>query len=225
MSPVQARLQALAAALLFSTGAQGSKLQPSQDCRFRLSGPVSRRSRCCCSCAGRLVWSLQVVAGRNRLRGHAHVVRVVDETDDGSERDLSSVDGAALSAPARPAPAGRALQAPRSRLPGGCGGRDGRVVSWGSRTATRHRARSGAAETYLAVACSITWAFTLVALRYVERDHSRPGLGMSAVALGNLFASVAALPFAWPLPCSVDRGVGDDRVSRCRARSDSPMCA
>ena len=32
----------------------------------------------------------------------------------------------------------------------------------------------------LALMCSITWALTLVALRYVERDHSRPGLGMSA---------------------------------------------
>jgi len=41
-----------------------------------------------------------------------------------------------------------------------------------------------------------------VALRYVERDHSRPGLGMSAVAAGNLFASIAALPFALPLPAA-----------------------
>ena len=54
----------------------------------------------------------------------------------------------------------------------------------------------------LGVVCSITWALTLVALRYVERDHSRPGLGMSAVAFGNLFAAIAALPFAWPLPAA-----------------------
>jgi DME family drug/metabolite transporter len=54
----------------------------------------------------------------------------------------------------------------------------------------------------LGVVCSITWAFTLIALRYVERDHSRPGLGMSAVAVGNLFASVAAMPFAWPFPAA-----------------------
>ena len=52
----------------------------------------------------------------------------------------------------------------------------------------------------LGVLCSVVWALTLVALRYVERDHSRPGLGMSAVALGNVFASVAAMPFALPLP-------------------------
>jgi DME family drug/metabolite transporter len=54
----------------------------------------------------------------------------------------------------------------------------------------------------LAVACSITWAFTLIALRYVERERSRAGVGVSAALLGNLFASVAALPFAWPLPAA-----------------------
>ena len=54
----------------------------------------------------------------------------------------------------------------------------------------------------LGVVCSITWAFTLVALRHVERDHSRPGLGMSAVVIGNLFACVSAMPFAWPFPAA-----------------------
>jgi drug/metabolite transporter (DMT)-like permease len=52
----------------------------------------------------------------------------------------------------------------------------------------------------LAVICSVTWAFTLIALRYVERDRSRPGLGMAAVVSGNVLASIAALPFAWPFP-------------------------
>jgi drug/metabolite transporter, DME family len=51
----------------------------------------------------------------------------------------------------------------------------------------------------LALICSVTWAFTLLGLRYVQRNapHS---VGLSAVALGNLFASLAAFPFAWPLP-------------------------
>ncbi len=52
----------------------------------------------------------------------------------------------------------------------------------------------------LAVLCGVVWAFTLVALRYVERDHSRPGLGTSAATLGNVFAAMAAIPFAWPFP-------------------------
>ena len=52
----------------------------------------------------------------------------------------------------------------------------------------------------LAVICSITWAFTLLGLRYVQRHTTQDGVGMSAVAIGNLLASVAAAPFALPLP-------------------------
>ncbi len=53
----------------------------------------------------------------------------------------------------------------------------------------------------LAVVCSITWAFTLLGLRYLQRGSTQAGsVGMSAVAIGNLFASVAAAPFALPLP-------------------------
>lgn len=52
----------------------------------------------------------------------------------------------------------------------------------------------------LALVCSITWALTLLGLRYVQRDHALTSVGVSAVALGNLFASLAAWPFAWPLP-------------------------
>jgi DME family drug/metabolite transporter len=52
----------------------------------------------------------------------------------------------------------------------------------------------------LAVICSITWALTLLGLRYIQRDHAQTSVGLSAVTLGNLFASLAAWPFAWPLP-------------------------
>jgi drug/metabolite transporter (DMT)-like permease len=53
----------------------------------------------------------------------------------------------------------------------------------------------------LAVICSITWAFTLLGLRHLQRERTQAGgVGLSAVAIGNLFASVAAAPFALPLP-------------------------
>jgi drug/metabolite transporter (DMT)-like permease len=52
----------------------------------------------------------------------------------------------------------------------------------------------------LGVVCSVTWAFTLLGLRYLQRDHTQAGVGMSAVTIGNVFASVAAWPFALPLP-------------------------
>ena len=63
----------------------------------------------------------------------------------------------------------------------------------------------------LAVICSITWAFTLLGLRYVQRDQPATSVGLSAVTLGNLFASLAAWPFAWPFP-SAGAEVGDDGV-------------
>lgn len=54
----------------------------------------------------------------------------------------------------------------------------------------------------LAVACSVAWAFTLVALRYVQRDGAGDGAGMTAVVLGNVLACLGALPFAWPFPAA-----------------------
>jgi drug/metabolite transporter (DMT)-like permease len=54
----------------------------------------------------------------------------------------------------------------------------------------------------LAVVSGVTWALTLVGLRYVQRDHAHNRVGLSAVALGNLFASLAAWPFAVPLPAA-----------------------
>jgi len=52
----------------------------------------------------------------------------------------------------------------------------------------------------LAVICSVTWAFTILGLRYLQRGEGDASVGMSAVAFGNLFASLAAMPFALPLP-------------------------
>jgi len=54
----------------------------------------------------------------------------------------------------------------------------------------------------LAVICSLTWAFTLLGLRYLQRGDGPSGVGMTAVALGNLFASLVAMPFAWPFPAA-----------------------
>jgi drug/metabolite transporter (DMT)-like permease len=52
----------------------------------------------------------------------------------------------------------------------------------------------------LAVGCGIVWALTLLALRWAERHHERSGLGLSAVVAGNAMACLIALPFALPLP-------------------------
>lgn len=52
----------------------------------------------------------------------------------------------------------------------------------------------------LGLACGAAWALTLLGLRWAERGHARPGLGLTAVVAGNAIACVIALPFAWPMP-------------------------
>jgi len=51
-----------------------------------------------------------------------------------------------------------------------------------------------------ALASSLTWALTLASLRLVERDPSRQGAGLSMVVLGNAIAAAIAVPTLWPLP-------------------------
>lgn len=50
----------------------------------------------------------------------------------------------------------------------------------------------------LGVICSLTWAFTLMGLRWGQRYGER--IGISAVVVGNAMAFVVGLPFLWPLP-------------------------
>jgi drug/metabolite transporter, DME family len=54
----------------------------------------------------------------------------------------------------------------------------------------------------LALVCGVTWALTLLGLRYIQRDQAQTSVGLSAVTLGSFFASLAAWPFAWPLPAA-----------------------
>jgi len=70
---------------------------------------------------------------------------------------------------------------------------------WGQPTVTA-TAPDPVRGNILGVLCSVAWAFTLVALRYIERDHSSSGVGLSAVTIGNAIACLVALPFAWPFP-------------------------
>ncbi|MCC6527387.1 MAG: DMT family transporter [Polyangiaceae bacterium] len=51
----------------------------------------------------------------------------------------------------------------------------------------------------LGVSSGLTWAFTLLGLRWLERRGAEPGAGLGGVVVGNLLAAFACLPFAWPL--------------------------
>jgi len=52
----------------------------------------------------------------------------------------------------------------------------------------------------LGAAAGVSWAFTLLGLRWLERGgEANAGLGLAAVVVGNLLACVVALPFALPI--------------------------
>ena len=46
----------------------------------------------------------------------------------------------------------------------------------------------------------LSWAMTLLGLRYLERDATRSSPALEDVIAGNGAASLAALPFSWPMP-------------------------
>lgn len=78
----------------------------------------------------------------------------------------------------------------------------GLVLCMADRASATATAPEPATGNLLGVACSMAWALTLVALRYVERDPRRAGGGMTAVLAGNAIACLAALPFAFPFPAA-----------------------
>lgn len=59
-----------------------------------------------------------------------------------------------------------------------------------------------AAGNVLAMLCGLSWALTLMGLRRVERDRTHDSLGMSVVVVGNLLAFLASVPFLSPLPAA-----------------------
>jgi drug/metabolite transporter (DMT)-like permease len=51
----------------------------------------------------------------------------------------------------------------------------------------------------LAAASGLTWALTVLGLRWVSRDRDAQG-GIATVAIGNILAAIGTLPIALPLP-------------------------
>lgn len=54
----------------------------------------------------------------------------------------------------------------------------------------------------LGMASGVTWALTLISLRFLERGPRGAGTGLSAVVAGNAIACAVALPFAGPWPAA-----------------------
>lgn len=54
----------------------------------------------------------------------------------------------------------------------------------------------------LGLLCGLAWALTLLALRRVERDAAAPGVAAASVIAGCIIASLVTLPFALPVPAA-----------------------
>jgi DME family drug/metabolite transporter len=78
----------------------------------------------------------------------------------------------------------------------------GLVLAFFGRPPATTTAPNPALGNVLALICSVMWALTLLGLRRLERDDSDRGTGIAAMIAGNLFACVVPLSFIWPLPAA-----------------------
>ena len=75
----------------------------------------------------------------------------------------------------------------------------GLAFCFAGRPAATATAPDPATGNMLALLCGLAWALTLLALRRVERDASAPGVAVASVIAGCIIASVVTLPFALPV--------------------------
>jgi len=198
MTLATARLLALAAAVLFSTGGAGIKVEA-------FSGPQVAALRSGIAALALLIW----LRGRARPSGPvlllslvyaAMITLFVNATKLTTSANAIFLQSAA--------PLYVVLLAPRilgepfrardlSYLAAAGMGMALCVLGQSDPTSL---APDPATGNLLAVLCGITWALTLLGLRLAERDHPAEGIGVAAVVWGNLGASLVSLPFAWPIP-------------------------
>ena len=198
VSAATARWQALAAAILFSTGGAGIKAEAFSGIQVSAARSGFAAVVLLLWLRGRLTWSLPVVL--------AGVVYAATLTTFVLSTKLTTAANAIFlqsTAPLYILLLGPALLGERFRP------RDvvylgavaaGLALCFAGTAPATVTAPDPATGNLLGLACSVAWALTLVSLRYVERGPGRSGAGMTAVVAGNAMASLAALPFAWPLP-------------------------
>ena len=198
MNTATARLQALAAALLFSTGGAGLKTAA-----FTAAQLSALRSGV--AAIALILWLRGRVSLTPGMIGAAVAYAATVTLFVASTKLTTAASAIFLqaSAPLLIVPLGAFLLNEHLRL------RDvpflavmagGMWLSLSGRAATSGTAPDPFSGNLLALACSATWAVTLLSLRALERRPSRQGSGLSVVVAGNAIAAIVALPFAWPLP-------------------------
>ena len=199
MSPVTAHLQVLAAAVLFSTGGAGIKVES-----FSAAQVSSVRSGIAAVALvafarGTLVWSPATFgAGVVYAAMLTLFVTATKFTTAANAIFLQST-----------APLYLLILAPwllgerfhRRDLAYVAAVGAGMVLCFVGESQASATAPRPALGNLLGALSGVVWALTLLSLRYIGRDHARDA-GMTAVTAGNAFACLGALPLAWPLPAA-----------------------
>jgi drug/metabolite transporter (DMT)-like permease len=191
-------LAAIAAAILFSTGGAAIKMGA-----FSGMQVASLRSAIA-ACAlflwvrGRIVWGWPTVAVATVYAGT--LILFVTSTK------LTTAANAIFLQSTAPlyllflAPLLLGERFRRSDLPFVAAFATGLVMCFLGRPPATATAPDPATGNLLGVLCSITWALTLLGLRWAERLSAR--VGISAVVVGNAMAFLIGAPFLLPLPAA-----------------------
>lgn len=198
MTPATARLQALAAAVLFSTGGAGIKVEA-----FSAAQVSALRSGVAAVALllwlrGRVQWSW-AVAGAGVVYAGTLTLFVT------STKLTSAANAIFLQSTA---PLYLLVLAPlvlgerfRARdLLYLCALAAGLVLCFIGRPAATAAASNPPLGNLLGAMSGLVWALTLLSLRYLARNDRSGNLPISAVVAGNVIACVGALPLALPLP-------------------------
>ena len=193
-----ARLQALAAAVLFSTGGAGIKVDS-----FTATQVSAVRSGIAALAIllwlrGRIRWTWQAVAA-------GVVYAATLSLYVGAVKLTTSAHAIFLQATA---PLYLVLLAPvvlkervrRNDIVYLAGIAIGMILCFAGRPAPTATAPNPAVGNWFGIASGFTWALTLLTLRRIGRDDTGNDATVGAVVVGNAFACLGALPFALPLP-------------------------
>ena len=198
MSNARARLQALAAAVLFSTGGAGIKVDVFDAAQVSALRSGIAAVALIVWLRGRIQWSWPI--------GAAGVVYAAMLTLFVASTKLTTAANAIFLQSTAPlyllvlAPLFLGERFRPRELVYLASLAVGMVFCFMGRPTATATAPDPALGDLLGAASGLVWAITLLALRYIGRDDSVGGATISAVVAGNAFACLAALPVAWPLP-------------------------
>jgi drug/metabolite transporter (DMT)-like permease len=198
MNRQMARLQAVLAALLFSTGGAGIKVAA-------FSGPQVATLRSGIAAIALLLWLRSRVRWTPAVLGLGVIYACMITLFVNATKLTTAANAIFLqsTAPLYILVLGPALIGERFRA------RDlvylaavatGMMFCFAGQSGASATAPDPGTGNLLAALCGLTWALTLLGLRRVERDDPGQDLGLSVVVIGNLMAAAVSLPFAWPLP-------------------------